>query len=195
MSIDLEARVQRLESTNRRTRAGAALVALVAVGVAAGRSADARPDPAPKLTTQQLELVDAEGKVRGRLGVESDGAASLTLFDTGAGRKAVVTVDKSGNPALLLRNEAGKAQVIATLGAGGPVLDFCDKSGELGSAWSLLDSDGTSLIGMRLPGEKGYRGTFSVMKDGRAYLKLVGLDGTLRVWGKPELEFQPSHDK
>jgi hypothetical protein len=32
------------------------------------------------------------------------------------------------------------------------------------------------------------------MKDGRSYVKLVGPDGELRMFAKPELEFIPAAD-
>ena len=143
MTSDVEHRLLRLERSNRRLRILVGAIA-VAAGVAAsvGR-ADAKPEHAPRLKVEQLELVDAEGVVRARLGVEDDGAASLTIIDPHAGTKATLTTLKSGSPGLVLRNADGKGQLIASVGEAGPTLVLCDPKGSAGASLSLLNKDGT----------------------------------------------------
>ena len=192
MTSDLEHRLRRLEGSNRRLRLLVGTLAVAAGLAASVRSADAKPEHAPRLKVEQLELVDAAGAVRARLGVEEDGAASLTIIDPRAGTKAVLTTLKSGSPGLVLRNSDGKGQLIASVGDTGPALVLCDPKGSVGASLTLRNEDGTSLLGFRLPGEKQMRASFSILEDGRSYVKLIGPEGELRMYAKPQLEFTPA---
>ncbi len=195
MNTELEARVTKLEAAARRWRRGFLALLAVATLIVVAQPSEAKPTSAKTLQVGGLELVDEHGVVRARLGVEEDGTAGLTVFGaTEKSRRAILTVGDTGAPALLLRNGKGKAQFIASLGSGGPSLLLCNPAGDLGTSLTMKDDNGTSLLGMRLPGEKGLRAVFTVMEDGRPYVKLRGPKGQLRVWARPEIEFQPAEE-
>jgi hypothetical protein len=188
METALETRVRRLEAANRRARLALGVLLLAAAGAVAAGGAEAKPDPVTKLLrVEALELVQGDGQVRGRLRVE-DGEATLSLIGA-EGRKAELTAgDTTG---LALRNSDGKAQLIASLSDAAAIV-LADPKGRAGSSWTFRNSDGTSLIGMRIPGEKPLRAVLSVMKDGRGYVKVSGPQGEMRIWGTPDLEFTPA---
>jgi hypothetical protein len=195
MSATLEERLSRLEAANRRLRAGAFLVVLVgAVALGVGTS-DAKPERAPTLKVERLEVVDADGRALGVFGIDENGGASLSVAKALDGPKAVLSVTKSGTPGLALRNAAGKAQLIASLGESGPALVLCDPKGDTLASLTSRNQDGTTLLGMKLPGEERHRAILTVMKDGQPYLRLRGPDGDLKVKAQPELEFSDVETK
>jgi hypothetical protein len=201
MTLNLEERVRRLEAAQRRWRA-AAFVAVLAAGLLARvGTGEARPDRekkperAPTLKVERLEVVDAEGNVRGEFGLDEHGGGRLWVTGAAAGAKAGLEVTKSGHPGLTLRNAAGKAQLIASLPDSGPLLVLADAEGQVAGSLSFRNENGTTLLGMRRPGEKHYRAVLTVMEDGRPYLRLRGEDGDLKIWAKPEFEFTPPEEK
>lgn len=200
MNKNLEERVARLEMGRRRWH-GACVVLLVASVVAAMAPRtharyDGKDATPGALRVSQLELVDAEGQVRARLGLDDDGDVKLLLFGgAGQGRRVELTAGPSSSPALVLRNDAGRGQWIASLPETGPALIFRDQAGQLLTSLTSKNSDGTSLLGMKLPGERKLRAVMTVMADGRPYFKLRGPEGELRLFAKPEIEYIPAAGK
>lgn len=164
MSKDVETRLGALEARNRRlawqTRAQFAVLA-VAVAALVGGFSTRTPE---RLTLSELEIVDAQGEVRVRIGadlpdavtngrriVRGQQAAGVMLYDAaGHERGGYVTMEPSGNILLTLddRDSAQKALFVAGPD-GGAALQVWE-----GDALAELRADGS---GARL----------SVTADGR----------------------------
>ena len=104
--IDVQARLDRLEASLRRTRFTLTAVILAALLTLAGGSllATASSDT---ITARAFRLTDAQGRVR------------ALLHATPAG------------PALALHNEQGKTRAMLTVTPDGPGLGFFDEQGKL----------------------------------------------------------------
>ena len=103
-TLDLDRRVQRLETSNRRWRVAAlALMALVTVAWSAPRQA------AEQIETQALTLVDGEGNVLAELKAAEGGPALLLYDAAGIVRASLAHNDEA--TALYLRDAAGDTRV------------------------------------------------------------------------------------
>ncbi len=90
----VEQRLERLERSNRRWRG--LVVALLTGAVALTLTCANIPD-AGIVTAEEIQVVDAEGNIRIRLGADEDGRWGLRLFDTaGTLRGDLVTVADGG---------------------------------------------------------------------------------------------------
>ena len=133
MHLDLEemnARLGRLETENRRWRRGAGLLAVGAilpVLLAASHEKAGKTIEATKIV-----LKDAKGKVRAELGTQPDGSASLTLLDEEGG----TTAKLSGQTAAPILEMAGGAggSVWLTSSTTGASLSLAKGNGELALA-------------------------------------------------------------
>lgn len=130
------------------------VVTVAAIAYAAGMSS------APEvIRAQRFELVDAEGKVRGALGI---------------GR---------GQPVLAFADEAGKTRVLLGLSDDGtPGLGLADAEGEV-RAVVRVGEDGRPRVDLRNEGEKT-RAVLELNEDGSGALRLFGEDGEV-VWEGP----------
>jgi hypothetical protein len=195
VSTDLETRIFRLERQNRRHGALRGNLAGAGALVAAVRPVEADPPAATESRVSKLELVDSEGRVRARLGLDGEGKASLELLDPEGRPRAVLAAGEEGFPSLALRNAQGKAQLIASVREAKAALLLCDAAGQWGTSLTFRDENGTSLLGMKLPEDEELRAVMTVMKDGRPYVRLRGPDGELRIHAKEEVEFRPAAEK
>lgn len=102
---ELGLRVARLERDRRRWRAAATAALLALTGFATLGFAAAEDDA--KAVPQRIELRDAQGRVRIRLGIDAQGRAELRMLDArGQGAFAAV-VPEEGGIALRLDHGAG----------------------------------------------------------------------------------------
>jgi hypothetical protein len=148
-----------------------AVLAAMAVAYAAGQAKAA----APKVVrAQRFEVVDAEGRVRGEIGlgtdghtpglmfcndkgkvcamlvVSPDGSSSLMLSDAKGGTRGALMVGSDGRPNLWLYdgNAKGKLRAALSVGSDGqPSLGLYDAKGELRAALGT-DSGGRPSLGL-----------------------------------------------
>ncbi|MGH7820313.1 MAG: hypothetical protein ACREQ9_11100 [Candidatus Binatia bacterium] len=78
---------------------------------------------------QQLEIEDANGKVRASLGIEEEGVR-LRLYDPNGLRRASLSVAANGDPGLALFDAADRPGVIVELTKSGPSLVLADANGK-----------------------------------------------------------------
>lgn len=161
----LETRIAALERNNRiLVRTGMILVALV-IGLAlwgtASASSDSRNPQGDVLRVKMLEIVDADGTVRVRVGSDlpdaiidgkrigrgGDKVAGVMLYDgTGQERGGYVTFEPSGNIGLTLDSRKGQVALFAAGPDGSPTLRMWNGNDaiELRS-----DSDGSRLTSVK----------------------------------------------
>jgi len=104
----------------------ACLVAVVAIAYAAGKTS------APEvIRARRFEAVDPEGRVRGLMGMGSDGGSPvLALIDEKGKQRALLSLDPDGNPNLGLYDEKGTMRAVLSLAAdGSPGLLLRDEKG------------------------------------------------------------------
>jgi hypothetical protein len=169
----VEARLDALERSRRRYRAGVTLAGLVvAGGVALGQA-----EPPKELRATRFVLVDDEGAVRAQLGVNKD-AAELTLRDGEGNVAATLAADGGGGSALRLRQ--GAASVDLELNA---------DSKELSKPWASLGmSRDPCAVGLGiLPGghaqlnlstHRRVRVHLGASSSGPSSAKVLAADGT-----------------
>ena len=105
--IDVQARLDRLEASLRRTRFTLTAVILAALLTLAGGSllATASSDT---ITARAFRLTDAQGRVRALLGMTPDGPG-LSLLDEQGEVRAGLSVNSDG-PGLVFADEQGKVR-------------------------------------------------------------------------------------
>jgi hypothetical protein len=108
-------------------------------------------------------------------------ANQFILEDDKGTTRAVLDVDKDGEPGLYLYDDKGTPRVIMGVGAHGSVLALCDMNGK--TLVSLaVSNDGSS---MRLSDERGKpRLRLTVGNDGVPGLALLYENG-VNIWSKP----------
>ncbi len=120
---EIVSRIEKLEKSNRRLRwaaaaMGAGLVAAVFLG------AEQR---IPEIVTQQIKLVDAEGKLRGAMGFDKDGSYFFLNDPTGH-RRANIAAQATGG-FINLKDDANKTRVLMSYDESGSVLKAQDDQG------------------------------------------------------------------
>ena len=145
---------------------GGALASLLLGTPAGAQGADA-------VTAAQINLVDADGILRGVLSARDErGQTSLALYDAGGQTRARLGVDPQGDPELELRNADGEARLAAGVTADDALLVVGDERqahGVLGAAGGvpLLSFGAGSQARMQL----------QMGADGRPSVVLAGADG------------------
>ena len=97
-----------------------------------GQAAPAGQDATPVVRTEALELVDAVGVVRARMGVARSGSVSLALLDASGQPRADVGIDAAGSAGISVWDAAG--QVRAGIGVpadGAPTIQLRDAQGDV----------------------------------------------------------------
>jgi hypothetical protein len=147
---ELSARLEKVERTNRRWRAGGIVaLVLVAAGAAMGQAAS----PEKVIRAGRFEALDGEGRPRAVLGSGADGSPALRLLDRDGKVHGSMEVFPDGYSALRLLDGNGRIR--------GSIDAFQDGS----PALRLLDRD-----------EK-IRASIDVFKDGSPELRLLDRDG------------------
>ena len=126
----LELQQAKLQRSNKHLRmmTGALMLVCGALFTMA-QTSSAVPDT---LEAQQFLLRDSGGKLRGALGVTSDGAVGLNLEDSKGRTRLTVDLAASGMPGLDLFDQDGKLRATMALGAvGEPGVGLYDPNGHL----------------------------------------------------------------
>lgn len=126
----LEAQQARLQRSNRHLRivTGAMMLVCGAV-IAMGQASSVVPDT---VEAQQFLLRDSSGKLRGAMGVLSDGAVGLNFSDPSGRTRMTLDLAANGTPGLDLYDQDGKVRATMALGdAGEPGLGLFGPNGNL----------------------------------------------------------------
>jgi hypothetical protein len=142
----LEQAHARLLAANRRVkRVGAALMAGLAALAIMGQKTALR-EPAKTIETQALIIRDANGIVRGAIGLADDGSVGLNLNDAKGATRITLDVAKNSTPGLDLYDGDGQVRSTLALGSHGtPGLGFYNSSGKLRTS---LDIPGDNTPGL-----------------------------------------------
>jgi hypothetical protein len=111
-----------------------------------------RPPVADRVVAREFSLVDGDGTLLGSLVADNTGSASLVLFDSRSGPRAILSVRQNFGPALALYDESGQARAI--LGATTRVASHvtgADGVTERQPASSLVLFDGDGDLLFRTP--------------------------------------------
>ena len=126
----LESQQAKLQRSNRHLRmmTGAMLLLCGALFTMA-QTSSAVPDT---VEAQQFLLRDSSGKLRGSMGVLSDGAVGLNLSDPSGRTRMTVDLASNGTPGVDLYDQDGKVRATMALGdAGQPGLGLYGPNGHL----------------------------------------------------------------
>lgn len=147
---DLVDRVRRLERWNMSL--GAGLVACAGLVLVGAGGSNMEPE-ADLIRARAIEIVDAQGRVRTRLGHDEDNSHGLFLVDD-QGRTRAALIHDDSQTALFLLDEAGSPRVGTAHFAHG------------GSGYALHGAEGKGA-------------TVLYMKDGLGSLTFYGEDGAV----------------
>jgi len=126
----LESQQAKLQRSNKHLRVvtGAMLLLCGALFTMAETS----PTVQDTVEAQQFLLRDSSGKLRGAMGVLSDGAVGLNLSDPNGRTRVTVDLASNGTPGVDLYDQDGKVRATMALGdAGEPGLGLFGPSGNL----------------------------------------------------------------
>jgi hypothetical protein len=140
----LEMQQAKLQRGNKRLKlmmGGLALICGALITMA--QTSSTVPDT---LEAQQFLLRDSSGKLRGAIGVTSDGAAGIN-FDDGAGHtRLTVDLDASGDPGIDLYDPNGLRRVTIALGSTGePGIGLYGPDGHLRTSLDVPKKDTAGL--------------------------------------------------
>lgn len=128
--VQLERQQACLQRSNRHLRwaTGALMLVCGALFTMAQTSATV-PDT---IEAQQFLLRDSSGKLRGAMGVLSDGAVGLNLSDSNGRTRVTVDLASNGTPGVDLYDQGGKERATVALGdAGEPGIGLYGPDGHL----------------------------------------------------------------
>lgn len=113
----LELQQASLQRSNKHLRMmTGALLLLCGALITMGQTSSAVPDT---LQAQQFLLRDASGKLRGAMGVTSDGAVGLNFSDPSGRTRLTVDLAANGTPGVDLYDQDGKVRATMALGDDG----------------------------------------------------------------------------
>jgi hypothetical protein len=126
----LEQQQNELRIANRRLRLMmGTLILLTGAIVVMGQTASV---PSRSVEAEQFVLRDSDGKVRGAMGIGSDGAVGINLNDVKGQSRITVDLAADGTPGLDFYDQNGKMRAtLALASAGTPGLGLYDPSGKL----------------------------------------------------------------
>jgi hypothetical protein len=126
----LESQQVRLQRSNRHLRMmTGAMMLLCGAVVAMGQASSVVPDT---VEAQQFLLRDSSGKLRGAMGVLSDGAVGLNFSDPSGRTRLTLDLAADGTPGLDLYDQDGKVRATVALGdSGQPGLGLYGPDGHL----------------------------------------------------------------
>ena len=148
---DLIKRLSRLESqqaslhrSNRHLRMmTGAMMLLCGAVIAMGQTSSVVPDT---VEAQQFLLRDSSGKLRGSMGVLSDGAVGLNLSDPSGRTRVTVDLASNGTPGVDLYDQDGKERATMALGdAGEPGVGLYGPDGHLRTSLDIPKKDTPGL--------------------------------------------------
>lgn len=196
-TAELPQRLTALERDLRRWRRASAVAVLgllaVIVAVAVLRSTD--------LEAESFVLLDAQGRRRGELVMEQNGAPSLGLYDatgarrvrlaldadglprlsmTGPGKTHIwLAIDSSGVPEMVLRDQQGVQRVEMTLDrTGAPALVLLDAEERTRAVFGVDEQSAPALL---MHGKDASRANLAILPDGSPLLGLQDAQGNVRL--------------
>ena len=126
----LELQQDKLQRSNKHLRMmTGAMMLLCGALITMGQTSSVVPDT---VEAQQFLLRDSSGKLRGAIGVTSDGAVGLNLSDTSGRTRLTLDLAANGTPGLDLYDQDGKVRATMALGdAGEPGFGLYGPNGHL----------------------------------------------------------------
>jgi hypothetical protein len=126
----LERKQADLQRTNRRLESVTGMLLLVSGALALmGQTGTRQPK---SLEAEQFVLCGSDGKVRGAMGITTDGAVGLNLADAKGQTRITLDVAADGSPGLDFYDSQGKLRGTFALGpTGTPGLGLYDANGKL----------------------------------------------------------------
>lgn len=165
----LSSRLERLERSNRRahrvaTLAVLALVALPTLSFFTRPQEAATDQPLDVVRGSAIELVDAAGKVRGRLGFDKDGGPELRFFDANAKVRLRMGIHKDAEPIITLVDEDDKNRLalvydgnphfVISRPGGKPVIHMtASATGDASLLFTHIDGRHNAVLGIRANGD------------------------------------------
>src|ERR1700688_1831830 len=126
----LEHQQVQLQRAHRRLKLMTGGAVLVAGALAL--MAQAAPQQIKSVAAQEFVLIGSDGKVRGAMGITSDGAVGLSFNDASGQTRVTLDLAANGSPGLDFYDQTGKERATLALGtAGTPGLGLYDPSGKL----------------------------------------------------------------
>jgi hypothetical protein len=152
----LELQQAQLQRSNKRLRmmTGALMLLCGAVVTMAETTSSAVPDT---VEAQQFLLRDSGGKLRGAIGVTSDGAVGFNLEDSSGRTRVTVDLAANGTPGVDLYDKDGKIRETMALGdAGEPGLGLYGPNGHLRTSLDVPASKTPGLAFYRDDGKPAW---------------------------------------
>jgi hypothetical protein len=100
------------------------------------------------ITTQKIELVDKNGKMRASLGLNDEGDPSLIFYSRDSSVATILSLSSESNPTLMLQGKNGGRFNLAVGSQGNPVLLMQDQKGKI-RAVLQLDSTGDPIFALQ----------------------------------------------
>jgi hypothetical protein len=164
---ELMRRIERIERQNRTLRRFVTTLAVLgvvgAVGLTTYEAASQQQQATPGRGRAVVEgdrfvLRNAEGRLVGAFGVNSEGTANLILLDKTEKVRATIGVNANGDPAFVFLTQAGKQRLTMADTASGPAMILMDKDekvrtvvavdGEAG-VFQIIDPNGNATWNQR----------------------------------------------
>jgi hypothetical protein len=140
----LELQQARLQRSNKHLRMMTG--AMVLICGALFTMAETNSAVTDTLEAQQFLLRDSSGKLRGSMGVLSDGAVGFNLEDTSGRTRVAVDLASNGTPGMDLFDQDGKMRATIALGpAGEPGVGLYGSDGHLRTALDAPKKDTPGL--------------------------------------------------
>jgi hypothetical protein len=177
-------RLQQVERVNHWWKL-ASITASVLLGIVVllGAAGEQGTTPMEELRAMRVILVDAEGRPRGRVGVEADGTPRLFLIDPTATPRVGLAITGDGRPGVTLYDAQGRPRAGLGMAADGRFdLGVGDAAGTIRLGLGVA-TDGRP--GLTLYDQRGtLRAVLSLAADGRAGLSFLDEAGAV-VWQAP----------
>ena len=141
----LESQQAKLQRSNNHLRVVIGAVVLLCGGLLTmAATSSAVPET---VEAQQFLLRDSSGKLRGAMGVLSDGAVGLNLSDPNGRTRVTVDLASNGTPGLDLYDQDGKIRATMALGdAGDPGLGLYGPDGHLRTSLDVPKQGNSGLV-------------------------------------------------
>ena len=145
MNDPLIDRLERLDRDNRRLRWAVHATLAITGLVLLGAQAEPRAVP-PIVEATAFHLLDADGRVRSRLGFSFNGQPQLTIMDDDGKPRVRLEVQEGGAPRLTLNDADGKARAAFQVSDdGAPSVVLSDPAGTPRARLSLALNSGPNL--------------------------------------------------
>ena len=151
----LEHQQVQLQRAHRRLKLMTGGVALVAGALVL--MAQAAPPQIKSVEAQEFVLMGSDGKVRGAMGITSDGAVGLNFNDASGQTRVTLDLAANGSPGLDFYDQTGKERATFALGpAGTPGLGLYDPSGKLRTSLDIPAHETPGLAFYHSDGRPGW---------------------------------------